>query len=143
MLAVLFFISTILCISIKNEFVLVKREIAQTIMPVSIMVFIGWVLAKYIGSFTSVEAVEEAIKSCSLSACIPTDGPEYFDDNLSFIENLLSETSRTLSMDTHYPESMDDLADCDLEEESEEQLRHQQELVAQALEIEREFWNCD
>ena len=63
-------------------------------------------------------------------------------DNL-FIENLLSETSRTLSMDTHYPESMDDLADCDLEEESEEQLRHQQELVAQALEIEREFWNCD
>ena len=63
-------------------------------------------------------------------------------DNL-FIENLLSETSRTLSMDTHYPESMDDLADCDLEEESEEQLRHQQELAAQALEIEREFWNCD
>ena len=35
------------------------------------------------------------------------------------------------------------LADCDLEEESEEQLRHQQELAAQALEIEREFWNCD
>ena len=66
----------------------------------------------------------------------------FLRDNL-FIENLLSETSRTLSMDTHYPESMDDLADCDLEEESEEQLRHQQELVAQALEIEREFWNCD
>ena len=66
----------------------------------------------------------------------------FLNDNI-FIENLLSETSRTLSMDTHYPESMDDLADCDLEEESEEQLRHQQELVAQALEIEREFWNCD
>ena len=59
-------------------------------MPVSIMVFIGWVLATYIGSFTSVEAVEEAIKSCSLSACIPTNGPEYFDDNSTLYENLSS-----------------------------------------------------
>ena len=54
------------------------------------MVFIGWVLATYIGSFTSVEAVEKAMKSCNLSACIPTDGPEYFDANLPFYDNLSS-----------------------------------------------------
>lgn len=54
----------------------------------------------------------------------------------------LSTSSRTLSMDTHYPESVEDFNDLE-DEEDEEHVRVQQELAEQAMKIEREFWNID
>ena len=54
---------------------------------------------------------------------------------------MVSESTRTLSMDTHYPDSVDDFDEImdDLDEEA--AALHHQQIVAQAMQIENEFWS--
>ena len=53
-----------------------------------------------------------------------------------------TESTRTLSMDTHYPDSVDDFDEI-MDDLDEEAAHHHQQLVAQALQIENEFWNSE
>ena len=55
---------------------------------------------------------------------------------------MVTESTRTLSMDTHYPDSVDDFDEI-MDDLDEEAALHHQQLVAQALQIENEFWNSE
>ena len=55
---------------------------------------------------------------------------------------MVTESTRTLSMDTHYPDSVDDFDEI-MDDLDEDAALHHQQLVAQALQIENEFWNSE
>ena len=55
---------------------------------------------------------------------------------------MVTESTRTLSMDTHYPDSVDDFDEI-MDDLDEDAALHHQQLVAQALQIENEFWNTE
>ena len=54
------------------------------------------------------------------------------------LKDILLKTTRTLSMDTHYPDSVHDFDEIETEFD-EDFMRHHQELAAEALKIEREL----
>ena len=58
------------------------------------------------------------------------------------VQRMVTESTRTLSMDTHYPDSVDDFDEI-MDDLDEEAALHHQQLVAQALQIENEFWNSE
>ena len=54
---------------------------------------------------------------------------------------MVSESTRTLSMDTHYPDSVDDFDEIMDDLDDEAAALHHQQLVAQTMQIENEFWS--